>query len=139
MTESGSARIIIDDIPEDDELLELYSAVGWTAYTKRPGGLAAAILGSSFVVTARADGGALVGLARAVSDERTICYLQDVLVHPAWRRRGIGRRLFAAVESRYVGIRQFVLLTDDDPAQRMFYSSLGLTRSDERGLYAYLR
>ena len=50
--------------------------------------LAAAILGSSFVVTARADGGALVGLARAVSDEQTICYLQDVLVHPAWRRRG---------------------------------------------------
>ena len=32
MTESGSARIMVEDIPEDDELLELYSAVGWTAY-----------------------------------------------------------------------------------------------------------
>lgn len=45
-----------------DNFLALYGAVGWSAYTKEPGALRAAIAGSSYVVTAR-RGGQLVGLA----------------------------------------------------------------------------
>jgi GNAT superfamily N-acetyltransferase len=104
------------------ELVELYAAVGWTAYT--PESLGKAIAGSSFVVTARL-GGRLVGLARAISDDATICYLQDVLVHPDAQRRGIGRALVRAVLDRYAATRQKVLLTDDEPGQRAFYESLG--------------
>jgi GNAT superfamily N-acetyltransferase len=114
--------------PETDiplaELLELYGAVGWTSYTASPELLAAGVAGSSYVVTAR-SAGRLVGLARAVSDDATICYLQDVLVHPDAQRRGIGGALVRAVLDRYRSVRQKVLLTDDEPAQRAFYEVLG--------------
>jgi hypothetical protein len=43
---------------------------------------------------------------------------------------------------RYVHVRQKVLLTDDEPAQRGFYQSLGYLRtSDVAGasLHAYVR
>ena len=107
-----------------DALLGLYDAVGWSSYTRAPQVLEAAIAGSSYVVTARRDG-RLVGLARALSDGATICYLQDVLVLPTEQRAGVGRALVGAVLDRYRSVRQQVLLTDDEPAQRAFYESLG--------------
>jgi GNAT superfamily N-acetyltransferase len=109
-----------------DELLALYGSVGWSAYTGDPDTLERAVAGSSFVVTARRDG-RLVGLARAVSDDATICDLQDVLVDPGEQRSGVGAALVRAVLDRYAGVRQQVLLTDDEPRQRAFYESLGLT------------
>jgi hypothetical protein len=63
---------LAEDRPVRDELLSLYGSVGWTAYTSDPEQLDAAVAGSSYVVTARA-GGELVGLARAVSDDASIC------------------------------------------------------------------
>jgi GNAT superfamily N-acetyltransferase len=111
-----------------DELVRLYDAVGWTAYTKTPDTLEAAIAGSSFVVVAR-RGGRLMGLARAVSDDATVCYLQDVLVHPEEQRSGIGRALVQAVLDRYRHVRQKVLLTDDEEGQRRFYEALGYTEA----------
>jgi ribosomal protein S18 acetylase RimI-like enzyme len=114
--------------PEGDfdsaELVALYDSVGWTAYTASPEQLADAVAGSSFVVGARRDG-RLVGLARAVSDGVSICYLQDVVVDPDCQRAGIGRALVVAALDYYAHVRQKVLLTDDEPGQRAFYESLG--------------
>jgi hypothetical protein len=39
-----------------DELLGLYDSVGWTADTRTPEELVAAVANSTFVVTARDDG-----------------------------------------------------------------------------------
>ena len=121
-----------------EELLELYGEVGWTAYTKDPDALERAVAGSSFVVTARQDG-RLVGLARAISDGVTICYLQDVLVAPDAQRTGIATALVRAVLDRYATARQTVLLTDAEPAQRAFYESLGLTEIRTLVLRAFVR
>lgn len=81
------------DIPLSS-LLELCAAVGWAAYTReeRSGDLAKAIANSSYVVSAW-DEEVLVGLARVLSDDVSIFYLQDILVHPNYQRRGIGARL----------------------------------------------
>lgn len=111
----------------DAEILSLYNSVGWTAYTNSPDLLFQAIKSSSFVVCAWNDGGDLIGLARTISDDATICYLQDILVHPDLQGTGIGRALFEQVKERYRHVRQTVLITDDEPRQRAFYQSLGLT------------
>ena len=111
----------------DAEILSLYDSVGWTAYTKSPDVLLQAIKSSSFVVSAWSQGGKLVGLARTISDDATICYLQDILVHPDLHRTGVGRALFEQVLERYDHVRQMVLITDDEPQQRAFYESMGLT------------
>lgn len=115
-----------------EELLPLYEAVGWSSYTESPALLQAGVSGASYVVTARRDG-RLVGLARALSDGATVCYLQDVLVHPAEQRHGIGRALVTAILDRYRTVRQKVLLTDDEPGQRAFYESLGYTEIRDYG------
>ena len=112
------------------ELTTLYDAVGWTAYTRDPAKLLGSVHGSHRVAIARADG-ELVGLTRTISDGVTIVYLQDVLVHPHWRGCGLGRRLVQQVLAADAQVRQRVLLTDADPAQRAFYAALGFTETHD--------
>ena len=125
--------VISDDrLPDRQELLDLYDAVGWSAYTRVPDLLEQALAGSTTVVSARRDG-RLVGLARALSDDATICYVQDILVDPAEQRGGVGRRLVQHVLDRHADVRQRVLVTDAEPGQRAFYESLGFTELHEVG------
>ena len=109
----------------DDDLIGLYDSVGWVAYTRTPDTLAKAVANSSMVVTARDGDGELVGLARGLSDDASIFYLQDILVRPEHQRTGVGRQLLAVCLGRYSHVRQKVLLTDDDEAQQRFYERLG--------------
>jgi ribosomal protein S18 acetylase RimI-like enzyme len=76
------------------------------------------------VVTAWRDG-QLIGLARALSDDVSIVYIQDILVRPEAQRGGVGRALLANILERFAHVRSAVLLTDDDEAQLRFYASLG--------------
>lgn len=122
--------LLVDDVPTVAELVDLYSAVGWSAYTEDAAALARGVAASSFVATVRDDDGLLVGLLRAVSDGATIAYLQDVLVRPSHQRQGMGRALVDAFLDRFGHVRQRVLLTDDEPGQRGFYEALGFTRAD---------
>ncbi|NDK31788.1 GNAT family N-acetyltransferase [Nesterenkonia haasae] len=124
-----------------DEVVALYREVGWTTYADDTVTLEAALAGSSHVVAARRDG-RLVGLARVISDGATICYLQDVLVHPDAQRAGIGRTLVVAALEPYHSVRQKVLLTDDEQGQRAFYEALGYQEVREHGtgsLRAFVR
>ena len=122
--ERTPATVVASGPPDIDEAVALYRAVGWSTYADQPGLLQAALAGSTRVVTAHRSG-RLVGLARVVSDGASICYLQDVLVHPEEQRNGTGRQLVLAALAPYAHVRQKVLLTDDEPAQRAFYESLG--------------
>lgn len=107
-------------------LLELYTAVGWMAYIseERQRELVKAVENTSFVVSTW-DGDKLVGLARALSDDASICYIQDILVHPDYQRRGIGERMIQACLTRYAHVRSTVLMTDDEDRQSRFYEKAG--------------
>jgi len=107
-------------------LLALYTAVGWAAYTRDEcrADLTKAIDNSTFVVSAW-DGTRLVGLARVLSDDVSICYVQDILVHPDYQRRGIGERMIQACLTRYAHVRSKVLMTDDEDRQRRFFEKMG--------------
>ncbi len=119
-----------DVIPDRDQLMQLYGILGWTAYTDHPEKLEKAVQSSSYVATAWSDG-KLIGLARTLSDETTIMYLQDILVVPVYQRSGIGRKLLEMCLKRYEHVRQRVLLTDDRPQQKAFYESLGFTNTKD--------
>ena len=107
-----------------DELVALYDSVGWSTYTAEPASLAKAVDGSTFVVTARIDG-RLAGLARGLSDDVSIFYLQDVLVHPDHQRNGIARALLDICLDRFSHVRQRVLLTDNEERQHRLYRAAG--------------
>ena len=113
-----------------DAVLALYEGLGWTTYTRDPDKLMRAIQGSHHVVAAW-DGQTLIGLTRCVSDGETIAYIQDILVAESHQRRGIGRRMLTRSLDHYGDIRQKVLLTDDRPEQRAFYTSLGFSNTRE--------
>jgi GNAT superfamily N-acetyltransferase len=120
----------------------LYDSVGWETYTRSPETLVKAIGNSSIVVTARDERGGLIGLARGLSDDASIFYLQDILVRPELQRTGVGRRLLTVCLERYRHVRQKVLLTDDDVAQQRFYENLGYVNTTSftgASLNAYVR
>ena len=122
-----------DEVVSIPELVGLYESVGWLAYTADPDGLARAVDRSTTVVTARDEDQNLVGLARCLSDDVSIMWLQDVLVHPDHRRKGIATFLVSVCLHKYSHVRQKVLMTDDEPGQAAFYRSLGYKNTTDFG------
>lgn len=118
-------------LPSRQQILSLYDSVGWSAYTDDPEVLIQALSNSTFAVYAYDQQQQLAGLIRVISDNATICYVQDILVRPSAQRSGIGRALFDAVLQKFQHVRQLVLITDDMPQQRAFYESMGLTEGAE--------
>lgn len=119
-----------DESIPGDQLVQLYQAVGWEAYVQDPEGLARAVANSTLVVAAWQED-RLIGLARCLSDDVAIVYLQDILVHPDWQGQGVGRQLLEACLKRFAHVRQKVLLTDDEERQRIFYESMGFVNTRE--------
>ncbi len=123
------------------ELESLYGSLGWVVYTRDLPGLARAVANSTYVVEARIDG-RIVGLARGISDDVSIFYLQDILVLQEHQRRGIGRELLRRCLERFSHVQLKMLLTDDLPEQHRFYEALGYTdikRIKKPGLHAFVQ
>ena len=127
---SGSMELRTGNNLPLDDLLSLYDSVGWVAYTRDPAGLQTAVRNSTFVVSAWREG-QLNGLARALSDDVSIVYIQDILVRPEFQRGGVGRALLTHLLKRFAHVRSAVLLTDNDEKQLRFYASLGFKNTRE--------
>ncbi|MFG2907814.1 GNAT family N-acetyltransferase [Kitasatospora sp. NPDC048286] len=125
-----------------DEMFELYDAVGWEGYTGDVDKLLRGLANSHLVVTARDESGELLGLARTVSDDEAVCYVQDVLVHPRHHRKGVGRALMEHLMDRYAHCRFFLLSTDHESTpegvrNHAFYRSLGFLSYEEKEMSAF--
>lgn len=134
--------VTASDIPTAQTLAGLYESVGWTIYSADPEKLERAVHASSRVCVARISDDAgehLVGLARAVGDGETIVYVQDILVAPSARRMGVGKRLMECLLEPFTDVRQTVLITDTEEAQRKFYVSAGFAQqgSEETGIRTF--
>ena len=121
-----------------DEILRLYSEVGWTAYTENMAALEEGYK-NSLLVLAAYEGDELLGIIRAVGDGCTIVFVQDILVFPGHQRRGVGTALLEAVLKRYPDVRQVELVTDNTPKTVAFYKSLGFSELSEIGCCGFMR
>ena len=122
----------------EEEILPLYTSVGWTAYTDHPEVLQRGFA-HSLLTLAAYEAGRLVGLIRTVGDGDTIVFVQDILVYPEYQRRGIGRALLQAVLDRYSHVRQIELATDNTPRTIGFYKSMGFVEMSEIGCCGFMR
>ncbi len=69
-----------------EAILELYKSVRWTAYTDNPEQLMTTIENSTYVVSI-SESDKILGLVRSISDDISIHYLQDILVHPDFQKK----------------------------------------------------
>lgn len=120
------------------EIMELYTAVGWTNYTERPQMLEQAYKKSLLKIGAY-DEEKLVGIIRVVGDGESIVFVQDILVLPEYQRKGIGAQLLRAVMERFSSVYQLELMTDNTEKTNAFYKSLGFVRADEIGCCAFMK
>jgi predicted GNAT family N-acyltransferase len=115
---------------EQDLSPEDYIAVVGSTYmrARRPVAnrkrIEAMLRASNLIVSARNDAGAIVGLARGISDDAWVCYLADVVVREDQHGKGIGRGLMAACK-RVLGPSIAVVLIAY-PEAADFYRRIGM-------------
>lgn len=121
-----------------DEILPLYTQVGWTAYTENMPMLERGYK-SSLLVLAAYENSELLGIVRAVGDGATVVWVQDLPVYPEKQRQGVGTALLRAVLDRFSDVRQIQLATDNTPKNVAFYRSLGFLEFSEIGCCGFMR
>ncbi len=122
----------------EDEIVSLYTDVGWKAYTDD---LVALHSGyeNSLLILAAYEGDELLGIIRVVGDGYTIVFVQDILVFRKHQREGIGRALLQEVLNRYKSVRQIELVTDNTEKTKAFYRSVGFAELSEIGCCGFMR
>ena len=123
---------------KEAEILPLYESVGWVFYCKHPEVLEKAFANSLCVLAAYEDD-RLVGLIRCVGDGYTILFIQDLLIYPAYQRRGIGTALMNALLEKYPHVYQIELATDNTEKTIAFYKSFGFHNLTDLGCCGFLK
>jgi len=109
-----------------EQIIALYKAGGWWQETPaNRSRIEPMIRGSFCFMVARASNGNIVAMGRVISDGASDAYIQDVVVLPPYRRRGVGRELIRRLtqfcvehEIDWIGIVA-------EPGTLAFYESLG--------------
>jgi len=125
----GGRRIRIHEVGAWDigEIIALYRAGGWWDEERdSPKEIPALILGSlSFVVATDSSTGKAVGMGRVISDGVSDGYIQDLVVLPEYRGRGVGSAIVRALITacRRQGIGWLALIAE--AGSDRLYSDLG--------------
>jgi aralkylamine N-acetyltransferase len=106
-----------------DRVAALFAEVGWTA--RDPAEVRASFERSTFKAFAF-EGDELVGFGRTVDDGRFYAVVADVVVAPAWQRRGVGTAIVQNLQARLNGFRMVMLTAT--PEVQPFYRRLGWRR-----------
>jgi GNAT superfamily N-acetyltransferase len=86
----------------------------------------AMVRNANLIVVCRVDG-AMVGIARSISDFSYVTYLSDIAVRREHQRSGIGRALIDATRKE---APQAKLVLLSAPAAREYYPHIGFSRHD---------
>jgi ribosomal protein S18 acetylase RimI-like enzyme len=139
---AGESRIIVSTDRNLDlyELEELCDAVGWS---RRPLRKVRKALQHSFLVVSmwevKGNKRRLIGFARATSDHAFNATIWDVVVHPQFQSKGLGKALmkFIIKKLRSQDISNITLFAD--PQVVDFYNRLGFLLDPEgiKGMFWY--
>ena len=119
-------RFSLDRKIDPSQVMELYSHVSWLdgSETKKTVGK---MFANSYAVASAYNGetGELAGFFRALSDGVGDAYMVDLLVHPSYRKKGIGKALVKLLSSflKEQGITWIVCI--GVPGTEKFYCDCG--------------
>ena len=112
-----------------EEIVELYKSAGWwrdvSDASNASVSIPAMIRGSFRFMVARLPEGRIIGMARVISDGCSDAYIQDVVVLPPYRRRGIGRELVRRLTEHCVAREIAWIGLVAEPGTRELYEALG--------------
>ena len=110
----------------EEDLVSLYKSGGWWKEHYDSSGLTALLKGSfAFAVAVHLPSGVAIGMGRAISDGVSDAYIQDLVVLPECRGKGIGAKLVKSLVEycKDKGIMWIGLIAEPD--QDRFYSTIG--------------
>lgn len=111
-------------IPSPFDAIELYVAVGWGEQAKYDVAMWQNVLNATpILITAYAED-KLVGMLRALSDGFHETHLSDIVVHPDYQRRGIGKQMM----QKFITMQSHTGIYIDGLSQnRAFFEACGFT------------
>jgi len=118
-------EISLNDTVEENEVIALYQALGWSS-AEKPEKLIPALRESHSLVTARISG-ILIGIGNSISDGHLVVYYPHLLVHPDYQGQGVGRAIMEALRGKYSGYHQQMLTADAEAVE--FYEKIGFVHA----------
>jgi GNAT superfamily N-acetyltransferase len=132
MDVGGQIRVELVNSWEEEQIAELYRVGGWWKDYMDPARLGDLISESYlFAVAIDISANKSVGMGRVISDGIADAYLQDVVVLPEWRNKGVGKmivsKLLECCRSRSIGWIGLIA----QPGTDAFYESLGFVHLEK--------
>jgi len=113
-------------------LLELFRAGGWWKEEWNPAHIPDLVKASfAFAVAIRVEDGVTAGMGRVISDGISDAYIQDLVILPEYRRRGIGARIVRTLLDHCTSNNIFWIAIIAEPGTEDFYGTLGFSRMNE--------
>ena len=109
-----------------DEVVELYKSAGWWQESPESRAVIPSMIRGSFCfMVARSLEGRIVGMARVISDGFSDAYIQDVVVLPEFRGRGVGKELVRRLTQHCVSRKILWIGLVAEPGTQEIYENLG--------------
>jgi ribosomal protein S18 acetylase RimI-like enzyme len=131
MRERAGIEVRLVNVWDVETIADLYRAGGWWNEAWEPAGLCALIAGSfAFAVAVDPATGKAVGMGRVLSDGVSDAYVQDLVVLPDYRGRGIGTMILSTLldHCKSAGVIWVALVAE--PGTEPFYTALGFRRME---------
>ncbi len=135
---SSGIRYMADAIPGKAMLQALYRDAGWFNQADMMDEVIRGMRGGGRIVTAW-DDTTLIGVAHAIGDGHTMLVVQNVCVLGSFRRRGVGRGLMRRLLAPYAGVRQVLLVANDSPEARSFFTACGFDDVKKYGCTGFVQ
>lgn len=109
-----------------DDIVKLYKAGDWWKEHYDKNSIPDLIKGSfAFAVAIDKQNNKTIGMGRVLSDSVSDAYLQDIVILPEYRKKGIGKKLILSLVDfcKKRGVTWIALISEPD--QEQFYKKLG--------------
>ena len=114
---------------DEKKIVDLYKSAGWWKERYNPKAINNMIKGSfAFAVAIETKSNKTIAMGRTISDGISDAYIQDLVVLPEYRKRGIGRLILKILVEFCLNNKIEWIGLIAEPEQHGFYESLGFSK-----------